>query len=131
MTVESIKIDVSPGELIDKITILRIKAERMDDPAKLENVRIELELLSRTMRDAIPPSDELAALETELRRYNENLWRIEDDIRDCEAAGEFGDKFIELARAVYRNNDQRARLKREINALLGSVIVEEKSYKPY
>lgn len=131
MTVESIKIDVSPGELIDKITILEIKSARMNDAEKLSNVRAELELLSRTKEAGIEPSAELASLEEQLRIANEKLWQIEDDIRDREAAGDFGEMFITLARAVYQNNDERARLKREINLLLGSAIVEEKSYKPY
>jgi len=131
VSVKSVSVPASPGELIDKITILAIKSERMGDAAKLENVRAELELLSATRDAAIEPTPELDALTASLKAANEKLWQIEDDIRDCEAAGDFGDKFIELARSVYINNDRRAALKRDINMALGSDIIEEKSYKPY
>ncbi len=131
MSVESIRVEVSPGELIDKITILEIKSDRIEDKAKLANVRTELGLLTATRDAAIEHVEKLAELTTGLRKINEKLWDIEDEIRLCEAAGDFGDKFIELARAVYISNDERARLKREINELLGSAIVEEKSYQPY
>ena len=131
MTDGTIKIDVAPGELIDKITILEIKSDRMEDPAKLKNVRAELALLSETRDVEVPESAELEMLTERLREANEALWVIEDDIRACEAAGDFGETFVELARSVYRTNDERARIKREINELLGSAIVEEKSYKPY
>ena len=131
MTEGTIKIDVAPGELIDKITILEIKSARMDDPEKLKNVRTELALLTATRDAEVPASDELGELTDRLREANEKLWVIEDDIRDCESAGDFGETFIGLARAVYQTNDERARLKREINLLLGSAILEEKSYKPY
>jgi len=131
MSVKSLKVEIAPGELIDKITILEIKSERMDDPAKLENVRRELEILLATRDAELDASGELDDLATQLKAVNEKLWVIEDDIRDCEAAGDFGETFIGLARAVYQTNDERARLKREINVLLGSEIIEEKSYKPY
>lgn len=131
MTDGTIKIDVAPGELIDKITILEIKSARMDDPAKLANVRAELALLAETRDEEVPESAELEMLTERLREANEALWVIEDDIRACEAADDFGATFVELARSVYRTNDERARIKREINELLGSAIVEEKSYKPY
>ena len=127
----TISVEIAPGELIDKITILQIKAERIDDPAKLANVKIELETLEACRDANVPGSLELDTLTAELRRINEALWVIEDDIRDCERDGDFGETFIGLARAVYKTNDQRAARKRDINVLLGSRLVEEKSYKPY
>jgi hypothetical protein len=127
----AITVAIAPGELIDKITILAIKLERIDDASKLENIRREMDFLSRTRAEGLPDSDELDALTEALKEVNERLWQIEDDIRACEAAGDFGPRFIELARAVYINNDERARAKRAINELLGSDIIEEKSYQPY
>lgn len=124
-------IEVGPGELIDKITILEIKSERMTDAAKLRNVRIELDTLAATRDGHIEPSDEMARLTAELKSINEELWVIEDDIRDCERNGDFGPEFIRLARAVYVTNDRRADVKKKINLLLGSTIVEEKSYAAY
>lgn len=126
-----ITVEVSPGELIDKITILEIKNARLTDAAKLANVRLELATLQAACAQALPPSERLTALTAELRAVNETLWQIEDDIRDCERLADFGPKFIELARAVYRQNDRRAGLKRQINELLGSKLVEEKAYKNY
>ncbi len=131
MSANAIKVEIAPGELIDKITILDIKSERIDDPDKLKNVRHELAILKTTQEDSMPSSPELDELTAGLKAVNEKLWVIEDDIRLCEGAKDFGEKFIELARAVYVTNDERARLKREVNELLGSAIVEEKSYKPY
>jgi hypothetical protein len=122
---------VSPGELLDKITILRIKAARIDDAAKLANVRHELFVLQRTWDEAIPPDAEIAAEERALEAVNARLWDIEDQIRDEEGAQRFGERFIELARSVYVENDERARIKKRINNALGSAIVEEKSYRPY
>ena len=127
----TITVEIAPGELIDKITILEIKSERMTDPAKLDNVRIELATLAKARDAAIPSSAELANLTGQLKGINEQLWDIEDDIRDCERAKDFGDKFVELARSVYKSNDRRAALKRDINMLLGSHLVEEKSYSDY
>ena len=127
----TIPIEIAPGELIDKITILEIKLERMTDPDKLANVKVEWEVLTASRDAHATPSDELAALTTELKTINEALWVIEDDIRDCERDKDFGDKFIELARAVYKTNDKRAAVKRQINELLGSSLVEEKSYAAY
>ncbi|MFP6734375.1 MAG: DUF6165 family protein [Rhodospirillales bacterium] len=127
----AITVAIAPGELIDKITILEIKLERIKEPAKLENIRREMEILAHTSADGLAQSEELDGLTQELKDVNERLWQIEDDIRACEAAGDFGPRFIELARAVYINNDQRARAKRDINVLLGSDIIEEKSYQPY
>ena len=126
-----ILVPVSPGELLDKITILRIKSARMTDAAKLANVRLELELLARTWRDSGLATGRVDAEEQALQAVNERLWDIEDRIRDKEAAKSFDDGFVELARSVYICNDERAALKKKINVALGSRIVEEKSYKPY
>jgi hypothetical protein len=127
----SISVEVSPGELIDKITILGIKLERIEDEDKLKNVKLEWETLTRARDEAIEATPELEKLTADLKESNERLWEIEDDIRQCERDKDFGDKFVELARAVYANNDQRSRLKREINELLGSRLIEEKSYAAY
>lgn len=128
---ELIHIPMSPGELLDKITILEIKSERIDDPTKVANVRTELELLNHTWSKAIPDDDTVQRLHRELKSINEELWVIEDDIRDKERAKEFDECFIELARAVYVTNDKRANAKKELNLYLGSTIVEEKSYQDY
>ena len=128
---QDILVPISPGELLDKITILRLKATRMADAAKLANVRRELELLERTWADAVPDRAALATEETELAQVNEDLWQIEDRIREHEAHSRFDAGFIELARAVYMRNDERAAIKRRINVKLGSGLVEEKSYRPY
>ena len=127
----TVTIEIAPGELIDKITILQIKSERMTDADKLANVAIELTTLAESRDASLPASGELDRLSAELKEVNEKLWMIEDDIRDCERGGDFGPRFVELARAVYRTNDVRADLKRQINTLLGSRLVEEKSYQPY
>jgi hypothetical protein len=118
---------VSAGELIDKMSILEIKLERIADQAKLANVRKELDLL-RTARAALPSSPYLIALAAELKVVNERLWEIEDEVRKCETANDFGPRFVALARSVYKTNDERAALKRRVNDLLGSAIVEEKAY---
>ncbi len=127
----TISVEIAPGELIDKITILEIKRQRMDDAAKLANVGVELETLAAARDGAITPSAELDQLTARLKEVNTRLWEIEDDIRDCERRGDFGETFIGLARAVYTTNDARAALKRRINGLLGSRLVEEKSYADY
>ena len=124
-------VPISPGELIDKITILEIKSARMTDAAKLHNVRTELNLLMETWRASDYSKVDISAEWAGLRDVNTKLWVIEDDIRDKELAGEFDAKFIELARAVYVTNDERAKIKRVINTKLGSALVEEKSYKDY
>jgi hypothetical protein len=126
-----ILVPVSPGELLDKITILRIKAARIMDAAKLANVKTELSLLESTWRDSGCAGGGLAHEEHALQRVNEQLWDIEDRIRDKEARQTFDREFIELARAVYVSNDERAAIKKRINTQLGSRIVEEKSYKQY
>jgi len=126
-----IEVPVSAGELVDKVTILEIKSERIADAGKLANVRRELAGLSAITDPLLKANAGLAPLKASLRAINETLWQIEDDIRDCERAKDFGAKFIELARAVYRTNDQRAVAKRKIDELLGSDILEEKSYQAY
>lgn len=123
--------NISPGELIDKITILEIKLERLDDAAKIANVRTDLETLAATRDAAVPASPELDSLTAGLKEINGRLWEIEDDIRDCERNKDFGPAFVELARGVYMTNDRRSRVKRQINELLGSRLVEEKSYAAY
>jgi hypothetical protein len=128
---DEIKVPISPGELLDKITILRIKSKRIEDAAKLRNVRAELEQLEATWAGSglsrIDVSSDVAAL----LAVNERLWVIEDEIRNQERAQDFGAGFIRLARAVYVENDERAAIKRRINVTLGSSIVEEKSYADY
>jgi hypothetical protein len=133
--VKEILVPISPGELFDKITILRIKSARISDPPKLANVRGELEQLERVWSGAVAPGSAAAAAVAAdmdgLLRVNEQLWDIEDRIRDKELAQQFDGDFVALARAVYVTNDERAALKKRINVSLGSAIVEEKSYKPY
>jgi hypothetical protein len=128
---KDILVPISPGELLDKITILRIKAQRMTDPLKVANVKHELELLERTWKDCGAAAVDLGHEEANLTTVNGKLWDIEDEIREEERAKRFGEKFIELARAVYFTNDDRAAIKKRINILLGSTLVEEKSYKSY
>ena len=128
---KDILVPISPGELLDKITILRIKAARMSDPVKVANVKHELSLLEKTWKDSGAAAVDLGPEEANLTRVNEKLWVIEDDIRDEERAQRFGEKFVELARAVYVTNDERAAIKKRINTAMGSTIVEEKSYRSY
>ncbi len=128
---KDILVPISPGELLDKITILRIKTARISDRVKLSNVQLELEWLERVWRDSGAGILASAADEAELQRVNSALWDIEDQIRDKERAGAFDAEFIELARAVYVTNDERAAAKKRINTALGSRIVEEKSYAEY
>ncbi len=127
---ETINAPISPGELLDKITILEIKSEQIKDKTKLTNIKTELELLSKIWNEAAR-KEELAELKQELKENNKALWDIEDKIRIKEAKKEFDQVFIELARAVYVQNDKRAETKKKINTLLGSKIVEEKSYADY
>jgi len=128
---ENILVPVSPGEVLDKITILEIKSERMTDPDKLANVRTELALLRETWAKAVQSDDVVRRLHDALKEINEKLWEIEDDIRDKERVKEFDDRFIELARSVYFTNDRRSQVKKELNLHLGSQIIEEKSYQDY
>jgi hypothetical protein len=124
-------VPISPGELVDKITILEIKSQRMTDAAKLANVRTELGMLTATWKTSAGSVIDIDAEWKALRGVNERLWDIEDRIRDKERDGTFDAGFIELARAVYVTNDERAAIKKRINARLGSTLVEEKSYAEY
>lgn len=124
----SLAIPSSLGDVADRITILTIKSERMRDAAKLANVRKERTEISDAFFAAVARTPEFDALFERLKAINEQLWEIEDAIRQCEATDDFGPEFIRLARSVYRTNDTRAEIKREINILLGSELVEEKSY---
>ena len=126
-----ILVPVSFGELLDKIAILQIKSERMTDAAKLANVRNELTALETTWAAHPATRQDIAALRADLKAVNERLWVIEDDIRLQEKAQAFDAEFIRLARAVYFENDIRARVKKDINLALGSAYVEEKSYQDY
>ena len=126
-----ILIPISPGELLDKITILQIKAERIADPVKVANVKAELDMLSKVWSETVEVDSEITALTAELRSVNAALWEIEDDIRDEERGKRFGERLIELARAVYVTNDERANAKKKVNLHLNSTIVEEKSYQDY
>ena len=126
-----IKVPISPGELLDKITILRIKSKRMNDSKKLANVRLELQELEQTWNASPYAKSNIAADIDALHAVNEKLWVIEDDIRDKERAQAFDAEFVRLARAVYFENDDRAAIKRRINVALGSTLVEEKSYAAY
>ena len=126
-----LQVQTSPGEFLDKLTILEIKSERMQDAAQLENVRHELGRLRETWAASPLSVRDVATLVAALKAVNEALWEIEDRIRAKEAARTFDDEFVELARGVYRTNDRRAAIKRELNVALGSEILEEKSYRAY
>jgi len=126
-----ILIPISPGELLDKITILQIKSERIADATKVANVNTELGMLEQVWSEAVDNDEQILALCSELKSINEALWEIEDDIRDEERNRRFGERFIELARAVYVTNDERANAKKKVNLHLNSSIVEEKSYQDY
>lgn len=128
---KAIEIEVSPGELFDRISILEIKRERIKAAGQLKNIRYELGCLRKAQCQLPEIGENIRQLMKRLKAINETLWDIEDEIRACEAAQSFGPHFIELARSVYRENDRRAGTKREINDLLGSAIVEEKSYTAY
>ena len=125
---ETLNVEISPGELLDRISILQIKAERITDPAKQENVQTELRSLEQARDRSVKASAKLDDLAGELKDVNGELWFVEDELRDCEQRQDFGARFIELARSVYQHNDRRSELKREINTLLDSRLVEEKSY---
>lgn len=125
------KVELPHGEVVDKVTILVIKEERIDDAEKVRHVRNELESLRKSWAEEGLP--EMSSLDdyAPLLEVNGKLWDVEDEIRECERAGNFGDRFIELARSVYRLNDTRAVHKRNISLALGSKLLEQKSYKPY
>ena len=127
----ALKVDISVGEFLDKMTILEIKSERIQDSTKLQNVERELDLLRKTWTDSAFGETDIGANLSELKSVNEMLWDIEDQIRVKEAAQSFDDDFIRLARSVYQTNDLRAVIKRELNRVLGSDLIEEKSYPDY
>ena len=126
-----ITVPVSYGEVVDKITILEIKSERIADADKVRNVRNELQMLESIWTDATQGKADISDARARLKAVNEELWDIEDRIRVCESRKAFVDEFVELARAVYVTNDKRADIKKEINLALGSELVEEKSYEDY
>lgn len=123
-----VRVPVPFGELLDKISILRIKTQRIADAAKLANVQRELGALDAELAQLDLDPELVDGFLEELERVNVQLWVIEDDIRACEARGDFGEEFVRLARAVYRTNDVRAKIKRRANEATGSELTEEKSY---
>lgn len=127
----SVLTEISVGEFVDKLTILRIKSERIRDPDQLANINHELEVLNRIWQQSAYAGVDIARETRALSEVNEQLWEIEDAIRELESRSDFGRRFIELARAVYITNDRRAELKKQINRLTGSAIMEEKSYHDY
>jgi Family of unknown function (DUF6165) len=127
---QDILVPISVGELMDKITILEIKSERIANPSQRENIMRELDALRAVGLGDVDRAM-LERLAAELRRVNARLWDVEDAIRGCDARGDFGNEFIELARTVYRLNDERARIKKAINLASGSRLIEEKSYRSY
>ncbi len=127
----TVRVELAPAELLDKLSILEIKVDRISEVVKRKNVLAELDVLREARAHSISSTDEVDALYSKLKAVNSRLWSIEDDIRLCEKSSEFGPKFVELARSVYIQNDERAALKREINLLLNSAILEEKSYEDY
>jgi len=122
---------VSYGEILDKITILEIKAVNIKDPVKQKNVKHELAILQNTWNKYVAASGEINTLKQQLKKVNQDLWNIEDNIRIKESKKEFDDEFIQIARSVYFENDSRAAVKKEVNLLLGSELIEEKSYQDY
>ena len=128
---DQINVPISPGELVDKITILEIKKEFIKNDNKLKNINHEYDLLMQIYTKQISETDGISELKSKLKEINLELWKIEDDIRDCEREKSFSETFIELARSVYFTNDRRSKVKLEINLLLNSNLVEEKSYKDY
>jgi hypothetical protein len=124
-------VEVSAGEVFDKLSILEIKLDKIRDESKLTNIRREYAALLQVVETEVAPSEDLLRLRCALKEVNAQLWRVEDDIRAQERAGSFGTDFARLARSVYRTNDQRSALKRQINELLGSDLVEEKAYSAY
>jgi hypothetical protein len=129
--IQGVLTPIAVGELIDKITILEIKSERLTDTAKLRNVQSELGLLVAHRQAVLGDVGMLFALAARLKEVNGRIWDLEDAIRNCERNGDFGEAFVATARAIYRRNDERAALKREINEISGSNIIEEKSYAKY
>ena len=129
--IHSVEVPVAVAELIDKITILEIKTERFRDATKLANAKAELTLLCERRAAAMGTDPALNAIEAKLKAVNERIWDLEDTIRECERRQDFGPTFVTAARSIYRTNDERAALKREINVKTGSQLIEEKSYSAY
>ena len=125
---DNLLIPISPGELIDKITILEIKRESILDKEKLSNINLEYKVLLETLENKIIASNEIDSLRIKLKTINKRLWDIEDQLRDLERSKTFNEDFIKLARSVYFTNDERSEIKKSINKVLNSEIVEEKSY---
>lgn len=127
-----IEVPISVGELLDKLSILKIKSESISDAGKLQNITYELQLLSSKEQTLhVSNHEAIDRLKDELYQVNKAIWNTEDDIRECESRHDFGEQFIALARAVYHSNDRRSRIKRQINCLCQSTIIEEKSYRDY
>jgi hypothetical protein len=124
------RVEISNGELLDKFSILEIKMGNITDPSKLTNVENEYRELASDCTDLLRNSS-ISTLYSELKSINQRLWTVEDDIRECERRKDFGQEFVSLAREVYFTNDERARVKKEINLASGSSLVEEKSYQAY
>ena len=129
--VDKIEVEVSVGELLDKLTILEIKQDRIKNEAKLKNIRKELAVLGAVKEKVIGRENAIDDLFQNLKSVNERLWDIEDQIRECERRKDFGPQFVHLARSVYLENDQRSHLKSQLNEILGSNLREEKSYSEY
>ncbi len=127
----SINTPVSPGEVLDKITILEIKSVNIQDPTKQKNVKHELNILLKTWDEHVELSNTITDLKQQLKKVNQDLWNIEDDIRIKESKREFDDEFVQIARSVYVENDKRAAVKKAVNIFLGSELIEEKSYEDY
>ena len=123
--------EISAGELMDKLSILEIKLDKIKDPALLQEIKKEYEAINEAKNKNINSSDEINFLYIDLKKINEQLWEIEDKIRLCEKNSDFKDKFIQLARDVYFKNDKRSKIKSEINKILGSNIKEVKQYTQY
>ena len=131
MKKEDISVPVSSGELIDKISILKIKKKKIFNKSKLKNINNELSLLNKIYKENFKKIKKILLYEKELIKINNKLWKIEDEIRLLESKKEFNQKFIKLARSVYITNDKRSEIKKKINKLTGSLIIEEKSYQSY
>lgn len=127
----TISVEVSYGEMLDKISILEIKLEKVSNPGQRENISRELGILSEARDQGLSGGLDFSEIYSSLKNVNLRLWQIEDDIRDCERRQDFGPDFVLLARSVYKVNDHRAALKRELNELLGSPLIEEKLYQDY
>lgn len=121
--------EIAPGELVDKITVLEIKAEHIAEPDRLKNVRTELDALRETLDKHLHASPELQKLTQELKEANKKIWDLSDRIRELGGAGDFGEEFVNVSWSIHTVNDERAAIKKKINLMQGSRITEEKSYK--